>query len=259
MSAPVVLVEPGRVTTITINRPEVRNAVNGEVAERLGAALDAADRAPETAVVVVTGAGDRAFCAGADLKANASGAPPPIHPVWGFAGMTQHPISKPVIAAVNGLAFGGGAELVLAADLTVAAAHATFAFPEVRRGRIAAAGGLIRLGQCIPSRVALELLLTGREMDASEAARWGLVNRVAPAGELMAATYALAEGIAANAPLAVQATKRVVLGISGGTIPAEHAAWALNDDARVAIAATADAAEGARSFVERRPARWQAR
>ena len=148
MTADAVLTElREHVLLVTLNRPEARNAINAEVTLGLGNALERADQDPEIRVVVLTGAGDRSFCAGADLKAISRGETlnPPGTEAWGLAGMVQHPISKPVIAAVNGQALGGGTELVLAADLAVAAESATFGLPEVRRGLIAAAGGLVRL------------------------------------------------------------------------------------------------------------------
>src|SRR3954470_18138516 len=152
------------VLLITINRPRSRNCINRAVAEGIGEVLDSAETDPTVRVIVLTGAGDRAFCAGADLKALAAGED--IHPAgprahWGFAGYVNHPVSKPTIAAVNGFALGGGTELALASDLVVAADTATFGLPEVRRGLIAGAGGAFRIVRQLPPKIGMELLLTG--------------------------------------------------------------------------------------------------
>lgn len=261
-SAPAVLTERhDRVLLVTLNRPRARNAVNGELTAGLGGALEEAARDPEIRVVVLTGAGDQSFCAGADLKAIAAGEAlnPPGTEAWGFAGFVQHPISKPVIAAVNGTALGGGTELVLASDLAVAAETATFGLPEVRRGLIAGAGGLVRLPEQLPRKRAMQLILTGEALDAATAHDWGLVNEVVPAGRVVPRALELAATIAANAPLAVQASKRVAAGIVDGTIPDEEAAWRANDREIIEIIGSADAMEGAVAFAEKREPRWQAR
>jgi crotonobetainyl-CoA hydratase len=245
---------------ITINRPAARNSVNAEVSRRIGEAMDEADHDPEVQVVVITGAGDRAFCAGADLKALARGeAVIPEGSRWGFAGYVQHHISKPTIAAVNGVALGGGTEIVLASDLVVAAETAEFGLPEVKRGIIAGAGGPFRLTAQLPPKIAMELLLTGATLDAPTARQLGLVNRLCPAQQVLAEAFTLAESITANAPLAVQASKRVALGMRGDTVPAEQAAWELSQSELQDVKATVDAREGSRAFTERRAPRWQAR
>lgn len=251
----------GHVLVVTLNRPEARNAVNGELTLELGSALEEAAADAGIRAVVLTGAGSRSFCAGADLKAIARGESlnPPGTEGWGFAGMVQHPIGVPVIAAVNGTALGGGTELVLAADLAVAAEHATFGLPEVRRGLIAAAGGLVRLPDQLPRKVAMHLILTGEPMDAHTALRWGLVNQVAESATLMDAALRLAHEIAANAPLSVQHSKRVALGITDGSIPAENAAWAANDAAMLAVMTSEDAIEGPTAFAQKRDPVWKGR
>jgi crotonobetainyl-CoA hydratase len=259
---PAVLTERrGHVLVVTLNRPEARNAVNGALTEGLGRALADADTDPEVRLVVLTGAGDKSFCAGADLKAITAGESlnPPGTEQWGFAGFVQHPISKPVIAAVNGTALGGGTELVLASDLAVAADTATFGLPEVKRGLIAAAGGLIRLPEQLPRKRAMQLILTGEALPAATALEWGLVNAVVPAAEVLARALELADTIAANAPLSVQASKRVAAGIRGGAVPDEEAAWAANNAEMIAIMGSQDAMEGAVAFAEKRAPRWQAR
>ncbi|MFL6022364.1 MAG: crotonase/enoyl-CoA hydratase family protein [Marmoricola sp.] len=249
------------VLLVTLNRPEARNAVNGDLTLGLGNALERAETDPEIRVVVLTGAGELSFCAGADLKAIARGES--LNPAgtesWGFAGMVQHPIGKPVIAAVNGQALGGGTELVLAADLAVAAETATFGLPEVKRGLIAAAGGLIRLPAQLPQKVAMQLILTGDPIDAASALRWGLVNEVVPADRLLEAALELAARIAKNAPLSVQHSKRAALGIAEGRIPGEDAAWAASDTAMFAVMTSEDAMEGPIAFAEKREPQWKAR
>jgi crotonobetainyl-CoA hydratase len=251
----------GHVLIVTLNRPEARNAVNAELTLGLGTALEQAEADLEIRAVVLTGAGDQTFCAGADLKAIARGESlnPPGTETWGFAGMVQHPISKPVIAAVNGTALGGGTELVLASDLAVAVDTATFGLPEVRRGLIAAAGGLVRLPEQLPRKVAMRLILTGEPIDAETALRWGLVNALVPADQLRDAALDLACRIAANAPLAVQASKRVAQGIRDGRIPAETDAWAASNREILTLMGSEDAIEGPMAFAEKREPQWKGR
>lgn len=258
-----VLVENrGHVAVITINRPEARNAVNSAVADGLGEALEQADTDPEIRAIVLTGAGDKSFCAGADLKAISRGegidATDKSRRKWGFAGVVTHPISTPLIAAVNGTALGGGTELVLASDLAVAAERATFGLPEVRRGIIAAAGGAFRIVAALPKKAGMEILLTGRAVSAVHAADLGLVNRVVPDTDVVDAAIDLAEEIAANAPLAVQASKRLALGIVNGTVPTESDQWAANKSEIWAVFSSKDAQEGPRAFAEKRAPAWRA-
>ena len=253
----------GHILIVTINRPEARNAVNAAVHAGIGTALEQAEHDPEIRVVIVTGAGDKSFCAGADLVALSRGeslAPDdPAQQAWGFGGFAAHPISKPVIGAVNGFAFGGGCELALMCDLVVAADHAQFALPEVKVGLFAAAGGAFRLAQQLPRKLAMEYMLTGDPIPAARAAAFGLVNQVVPLADLMPAAIALAEKIAANAPLSVQASKRVALGIDEGRIAADAPYWEHNTRERAVLMRSEDAREGPRAFAEKRKPVWKAR
>jgi crotonobetainyl-CoA hydratase len=252
----------GRVLLVTLDRPVARNAVNLAVTVGLGDALEEAERDRDIWAVIVTGAGDKAFCAGADLKAISRGeslAPAdPARAAWGFAGYVTHHISKPTIAAVNGFALGGGTEISLASDLVVAADTASFGLPEVKRGIYAAAGGVFRLPTQIPKKVAIEMILTGEPITAQRALELGLVNRVARA-EVVAAALDLAGKITANAPLSVQASKRVANGIVDGRVAAEAESWELSRTEGRALRETADAAEGPRAFAEKCAPNWQAR
>jgi len=259
---PTVLVEKrDHIMVMTINRPEARNAVNLDVTTLLGEALEDADHDATIWAVVVTGAGDRSFCAGADLKAVARGEAffPKGKEHWGFAGYVSHPISKPTIAAVNGFALGGGTEIALASDLVVAAETALFGLPEVKRGIIAGAGGVFRLPAQLPTKIAMEMILTGEPVDASSALRLGLVNRVVPPGKVLDEALTLAETICRNAPLAVQASKRIARGVVDGTIAAEEPAWHHNNAEIQALMRTQDAQEGPRAFAEKRAPVWSAR
>lgn len=259
---PVVTERRGNVLIVTINRPQARNAVNAAVHLGIGEALELAEADPEIRVVILTGAGDKAFCAGADLVALSRGerlAPDdPAQAAWGFAGFVQHPISKPIIAAVNGFALGGGTELALASDLVVAAESAQFGLPEVKRGIMAAAGGAFRLAQQMPIKLAMELLLTGEPFSAAKAMDLGLVNRVVPLADLLTEALALAEKIAVNAPLSVQATKRIALQIADGKQPADAEYWQLNAAEMRILMRSEDAREGPRAFAEKRAPIWKA-
>lgn len=251
----------GNIELITINRPEARNAVNGAVSAAVGDALAHAQADPDVWAVVITGAGDRSFCAGADLKAISRGENlmHPRHAEWGFAGYVHHFIDKPTIAAVNGTALGGGSELALASDLVVACESARFGLPEVKRGLIAGAGGVFRIIEQLPRKVALELVFTGEPMSAADALRWGLINRVVPDGTVVDAALALAERITVNAPLSVQASKRVAYGADDGVIADEEPKWMRTEREFTELLKTADAQEGPLAFAEKRQPVWKAR
>jgi crotonobetainyl-CoA hydratase len=251
----------GNVLVITINRPEARNAVNGAVSTAVGDALEQAQNDPEVRAVVITGAGDKSFCAGADLKAisRRENLYHPDHGEWGFAGYVRHFIDKPTIAAVNGTALGGGTELALASDLVVAEERAMFGLPEVKRGLIAGAGGVFRIVAQLPRKVALEMLFTGDPISAAEAAKWGLINQVVPDGTVVEAALTLAERVTVNAPLSVQASKRIAYGVDEGVITDEQPGWRRTEREFGTLLKSEDAREGPLAFAEKRQPVWKAR
>ncbi|KAB2344470.1 crotonase/enoyl-CoA hydratase family protein [Actinomadura rudentiformis] len=243
-----------RTAVITINRPHAKNAVTRAVAEGIAAALDELDRRDDLSVGVLTGAGG-SFCAGMDLKGFLRGERPTIEG-RGFAGLTEAPPKKPLIAAVEGYALAGGCEIVLACDLVVAGRTAKFGIPEVKRGLVATGGGLLRLPHRVPEQIAMELALTGDMITAARAYEVGLVNRLTDEGGALAEALALAGRIAANGPLAVLASKQVIK---------EHGQWPETErfarQRRITepVFASADAQEGARAFAEKRLPNWQGR
>lgn len=251
MSEHVITERRASALVITLNRPQARNAVNRAVSLAMAEALDRLDTDPDLVVAVITGAGDN-FCAGMDLKAFAAGERPEIEG-RGFAAITERPPAKPVIAAVEGFALAGGCELALACDLIVASETAQFGLPEATLGLVAGSGGLIRLPQRIPRQIALELALTGRRFSAADAHGWGLVNRLTSAGQALDEALRLAETIAANGPLAVQMTKRIVS--ESPMWPAEEV-WDRQRPLVDEVLASNDAREGAVAFAERRKPRW---
>jgi len=255
MSEPAVLTDVADgVMTITINRPAAKNAVNKDVAVGIAAALDQLDADDNTHVVILTGAGGT-FCSGMDLKAFVTGEMPYVEG-RGFAGMVQRSTDKPLIAAVEGYALAGGCELAITCDLIVAADNSKFGIPEVKRGLAAAAGGLVRLPRQIPSRVAMEMALTGDFMDADRALSLGLINQIAPAGEALAHAKALAAKIAENGPLAVKRSKQVIK---------ESIDWSQDEtfekqqEIVSAVMSSEDAIEGATAFAEKRKPNWKGR
>ena len=251
---PVIVRTEGSTLVITINRPAQRNAVDAEVSRRMAEAFTRLDASPDLRVAILHGAGEN-FCAGMDIKAFARGERAYV-PGRGFAGLVEAPPAKPLIAAVEGWALGGGFEIVLACDLVVAGRSARFGLPEVKRGLVARGGGALRLATRIPKALALEMLMTGEPIDAPRAADLGLINRVVADGEAVAVADELAAAIGNCAPLAVAAGKRVVV---------ESPQWRVSDaftrqsEILDPVFASQDAAEGALAFQEKREPVWQGR
>ncbi|MBA3251398.1 MAG: crotonase/enoyl-CoA hydratase family protein [Geodermatophilaceae bacterium] len=244
----------GAVLVITLNRPQAKNAVNRALAEGLAAALDELDGEDAVKVGVLTGAGG-AFSAGMDLKAFLQGEFPTVKG-RGFGGITEKPPVKPLVAAVEGVALAGGLEIVLSCDLVVAANDARFGIPETKVGLLAGAGGLIRLPQRIPVNIAMECALTGDFFSAADARAWGLVNRLTEPGEALAAGRELAAKVAANGPLGVVASKRIIR--EAAYWPAEEL-WSRQAEAMGPVFGSEDAKEGAAAFAEKRKPVWQGR
>ena len=257
---PVLMQADAGVLTITLDRPKA-NAIDVSASRALYAAFARLRDDAALRVAIVTGTG-RFFSAGWDLNAATEGeAIDADHGPGGFAGLTEFfDLDKPVIAAVNGLAMGGGFELALAADLIVAADTAEFALPEVKLGMLADSGGVLRLPRRLPQVIANELMMTGRRMGAAEAGQWGLVNRVVPAAHLMDAARALADQVVAAAPLPIAALKQVLRATESQ--PVEQAYRSLRGGglpAYAAMLASDDAKEGPLAFSEKRPPRWRGR
>jgi len=240
------------VAVITINRPQVRNAVNGAVSAGIASAIEDLDARRDVRVLILTGAGGT-FSAGMDLKGFLTG-DNPLAGGRGFGGITEQPPAKLVIAAVEGYALAGGFELVLACDLVVASEEAQFGLPEVTRGLAAGAGGLLRLRERIPYHAAMQMVLTGERVPAGDLHRAGLISRVVAAGQALEAARDLAARVAANAPLAVVASKRVV--VESADWPSGQA-FARQGEVLGAVFGSADAIEGAAAFAEKRPPVWR--
>jgi crotonobetainyl-CoA hydratase len=248
------------VLTILLDRPKA-NAIDVATSQALYAAFAQLQNDPALRVAIITGTG-RFFSAGWDLNAaNEGEAIDADHGPGGFAGLTElFSLDKPVIAAVNGLAMGGGFELALAADLIVASEAAEFALPEVRLGMIADSGGVLRLPRRLPRAIAAEMLMTGRRMDAAEAARWGLVNQVAPADQLLRVADALARQMVQAAPLALAAVKQVLRATEGQTVEQAYHTLRTGDlPAYRTMLASEDAQEGPQAFAQKRAPVWRGR
>lgn len=244
----------GHVALLTINRPEARNAVNGAVAQGMEEAIDRLEADDEVWVGILTGEGS-VFCAGADLKEiNAGNGAALQTERGGFGGIVQRDREKPMIAAVDGPALAGGTEIVLACDLVVASTEARFGIPEVKRSLVAAAGGLFRLPKVLPLPIAMELALTGDGFDAELAFKHGMVNDLCEPGEAVERAMALAERICANAPLAVRATRKLMLRADELDVD-EGIKASLGEMA--ALGGTEDFNEGLMAFIEKRPPEWK--
>ncbi len=246
--------QDGGVAVITLNRPSQKNAINLAVTHRMVEILQDFDSRSDLSVAIITGAGG-VFCAGMDLKAFLKGERPSI-PEYGFAGITQKPPRKPVIAAVEGYALAGGFEIVLSCDLVVAARGARFGVPEVKRGLVAAAGGLVRLPRKIAPQIAMEYLLTGDMLDADRAYGLGLVNILTEDGGALEGALGLAKRISANGPLAVAMTKQV---IDYSRRWSEDEWYLAQREMSQPVFTSEDAKEGARAFAEKRAPQWQGR
>ncbi len=242
----------GAVAVITINRPEARNAVNGEVARGIAAAVDEFDADRDVRVLILTGAGGT-FSAGMDLKGFLAG-DAPVVAGRGFAGLAERPPVKPVIAAVEGYALAGGFEIALSCDLIVASETARFGLPEVRRGLVAGAGGLLRLPRRVPYHLAMEIALTGEHFTADRLHRAGLVSRLTEAGQAVAAARELAAQVAQGAPLALAASKRVI--VESADWPGDEA-FARQGELISPVFSSADAIEGAAAFAQKRAPVWR--
>lgn len=243
------------VALVTINRPDTRNAVNADITIGLEQAVVLTEQDANVWVVILTGAGNQAFCAGADLQAVAAGQGASLTTLTGgFAGFVHQPRTKPWIAAVNGIAVAGGTEIALACDLIVAVRHATFGLPEVKRGLIAAAGGLYRLTRSLPRSIGLELIATGEPLSAEKANHYGLLNRLVQGHDPVPEALLLARTIAANAPVAVRESLKIAR-VSYDLPDAELRR--LSEEAFRALMITEDFAEGPRAFIEKRAPIWR--
>ncbi|WP_176593542.1 enoyl-CoA hydratase-related protein [Sphingobium sp. EM0848] len=250
----------GAVTTVTLNRPDVMNAINIEMHHELQAAFDAFAVDPDQYVCIVTGAGERAFCAGSDLKAAAESGLPPEYPHSGYAGLIERfDCPKPFIAAVNGVALGGGFEVALACDIIVASDKASFGLPEPLVGAVALGGGLHRLARQIPLKQAMATILASRRVSAADGLRMGFVNEVVPASDLAAATQCWVDDILRASPVSVRTSKAVVhRGLQEDSVETamrhqkhypEFIAWRASEDIK----------EGPRAFAEKCKPVWTGR
>ena len=251
---PVEYVKKGHVAIITMNRPEARNAINGEMAATMEAALDQMESDPEVWVGILTAVG-KAFCAGADLKEISAGNGSALSTKkGGFAGIARRERTKPLIAAITGSALAGGTEIALSCDMIIAADDTNFGLPEVKRSLVAGAGGLFRLPRQIGKAVALEAILTGDPLSSQRAYELGMVNKVVPEAEVMAEAEKLAARITANAPLAVAASRAVAISATAKT---DEELWKDSGVAFASIINTEDYKEGPKAFIEKRAPVWK--
>jgi enoyl-CoA hydratase/carnithine racemase len=246
------MVLDGAVAILTLDRPEVRNAIDYPTAREFDRLLEGIERNDAIEAVVLTAAGTRVFCSGSDLKAKARGEPRPVTERGGFAGLVRFPRTKPLIAAVDGLALGGGFELVLASDFVIAGDHAKFGLPEVRHGIVAGGGGLLRLPRRLPFALAAEVILAGRQLTSGDALRWGLVNAVVPAGTTVAAAIERARTLCGDGAFARRQSLQVM---RAAIATDEELLWQLSDEASVLTQASLGGRLGVQAFANplRRP------
>ncbi|MCU0731539.1 MAG: crotonase/enoyl-CoA hydratase family protein [Hyphomonas sp.] len=251
---PVEYVKKGNVAVITMNRPEARNAINGEMAATMEAAIDQMENDPEVWVGILTAVG-KAFCAGADLKEISAGNGGALSTKkGGFAGIAKRERTKPLIAAITGSALAGGTEIALSCDMIIAADDTNFGLPEVKRSLVAGAGGLFRLPRQVGKAVALEAILTGDPLSSQRAYELGMVNKVVPEAQVMDEAMKLAARITANAPLAVKASRAVAL---NATVKTDDELWKDSGVAFASLVNTEDYKEGPRAFIEKRAPVWK--
>jgi len=244
-----------RITILTMNRPEVMNAISPQTSAEMSEAVNTFDEDPEQWILIVTGAGEKAFSAGNDLKATAAGGSRGAPPKGGFGGITaRFDCYKPFIAAVNGLALGGGFEIALSCDIIIAAENATFGLPEPRVGLMAGAGGVHKLPRQIPYHLAMNMILTSKRITAQEAMQIGIVSEIVKPEALMDTAMNYANEILKGAPLSIRASKEST--VNGLRMPLDEA-MAAKYDGVVAMYSSEDLKEGPRAFVEKRPPKWQ--
>jgi len=253
-SPKVIVTREGALLIVTLNRPDRRNAVDRETSVGIADAMDLLDDDPELSIGILTGAGDH-FCAGMDLKAFVAGERVELEG-RGLAGITQTPPSKPLIAAIEGYALAGGFEIALACDMIVASETAKFGLPEAKRGLIAGSGGLVRLPERMPRQIAMECALTARMIDAREAERWGLINRLCTPGMALETAKKLAREIAENAPLSLTASKEIITNAARWS---QDQVWVRQNEILERVITSTDAREGATAFAEKRPPVWKGR
>lgn len=245
------------VLIITINRNERRNAIDPDTANLMEQILNDAEKDPQVGAILITGAGDRSFCAGEDLAALGENGECLTETEHGFAGITERLCSKPIVCAANGTAVAGGLEIALACDVIVAADHARFGLTEVKVGLLATSGGLVRLPKLIPAKIAAEMCLTGNLITAQRAYEVGLVNHVVPADQVMDKAMELAQRMAANAPISLRLTKQLLhmaphTSVEDGMRVCRYMAWKY-------VEGTEDAKEGPQAFLEKRKPQWKGR
>lgn len=257
---PVLIEEQDGIVVVTFNRPKAMNSLNREVSDTIAELMQSADQDPKIKAIIITSEHPKVFSAGADLQGVSQGqalyAEDGPNAAWGLGGCTSKTPSVPVIAAVEGVALGGGFEVALAADLLIASEKASFGLPEVTVGLFAAAGGAVRLPRQLPRKVAMDMLLTGEPLDSDKAYRLGLVSRLVEPGQTLATAKEVAAKIAANAPLAVRSSKAAALDLVDGVEADEASRWERNASEFDAIQDTHDFTEGATAFKERRAPQW---